>query len=68
MKAVIFAGGFGTRLSEETHLIPKPMVRIAGREVRHKKDMSDRIMPSRIAVSSRMVTVASMGILFRLNH
>lgn len=30
MKAVIFAGGFGTRLSEETHLIPKPMVRIGG--------------------------------------
>ena len=26
MKAVIFAGGFGTRLSEATNLIPKPMV------------------------------------------
>jgi glucose-1-phosphate cytidylyltransferase len=31
MKAVILAGGFGTRLSEETHLIPKPMVEIGGR-------------------------------------
>ena len=28
MKCVIFAGGFGTRLSEETHRVPKPMVEI----------------------------------------
>ncbi len=31
MKAVILAGGFGTRLSEETALRPKPMVEVAGR-------------------------------------
>lgn len=30
MKAVILAGGFGTRLSEETDLRPKPMVEIGG--------------------------------------
>ncbi len=30
-KAVILAGGYGTRLSEETHLRPKPMVEIGGR-------------------------------------
>ena len=28
MKAVILAGGFGTRISEETSNIPKPMIRI----------------------------------------
>ena len=28
MKAVILAGGFGTRLSEETSLIPKPLIPI----------------------------------------
>lgn len=28
MKVVILAGGFGTRISEESHLIPKPMIRI----------------------------------------
>ena len=28
MKAVILAGGYGTRISEETHLKPKPMVEI----------------------------------------
>jgi glucose-1-phosphate cytidylyltransferase len=26
MKAVILAGGLGTRISEETHLKPKPMI------------------------------------------
>ncbi len=30
MKAVILAGGYGTRISEETHLRPKPMVEIGG--------------------------------------
>lgn len=33
MKVVIFAGGFGTRLSEETSIRPKPMVEIGGRPV-----------------------------------
>lgn len=28
MKVVILAGGLGTRISEESHLIPKPMIRI----------------------------------------
>ncbi len=31
MKAVILAGGHGTRLAEETHLVPKPMIEIGGR-------------------------------------
>lgn len=33
MKAVILAGGYGTRLSEATHLIPKPMVEIGGKPI-----------------------------------
>jgi glucose-1-phosphate cytidylyltransferase len=33
MKVVILAGGQGTRLSEETNLIPKPMVEIGGRPI-----------------------------------
>jgi glucose-1-phosphate cytidylyltransferase len=33
MKAVILAGGFGTRISEETHLIPKPMIEIGGKPI-----------------------------------
>jgi glucose-1-phosphate cytidylyltransferase len=31
MKAVLLAGGLGTRISEETHLKPKPMVEIGGK-------------------------------------
>ena len=33
MKVVILAGGLGTRLSEETTLVPKPMVEIGGRPI-----------------------------------
>jgi glucose-1-phosphate cytidylyltransferase len=33
MKAVILAGGMGTRISEETHLRPKPMVEIGGKPI-----------------------------------
>ena len=33
MKAVILAGGFGSRLSEATTLIPKPMVEIGGKPI-----------------------------------
>jgi glucose-1-phosphate cytidylyltransferase len=33
MKVVILAGGFGTRLSEYTKLIPKPMVEIGGKPI-----------------------------------
>ncbi len=33
MKAVILAGGLGTRISEETHLRPKPMVEIGGKPI-----------------------------------
>ena len=33
MKVAILAGGFGTRLSEETHSIPKPMVKIGDRPI-----------------------------------
>jgi len=30
MKAVILAGGLGTRISEESHAQPKPMIKIGG--------------------------------------
>ena len=33
MKAIILAGGLGTRISEETHLKPKPMVEIGGKPI-----------------------------------
>ena len=31
MKVILLAGGFGTRLSEHTKTIPKPMINIAGK-------------------------------------
>lgn len=33
MKAVILAGGYGTRISEETHLKPKPMIEIGNKPI-----------------------------------
>lgn len=33
MKVVILAGGLGTRISEETHLKPKPMIEVGGKPI-----------------------------------
>ena len=33
MKSVILAGGYGTRISEESHLKPKPMIEIGGKPI-----------------------------------
>ena len=33
MKAVILAGGLGTRFAEETHLKPKPMIEIGNKPI-----------------------------------
>ena len=33
MKAVILAGGYGTRLGEETNVKPKPMIEIGGKPI-----------------------------------
>jgi glucose-1-phosphate cytidylyltransferase len=33
MKVVILAGGYGTRISEESHLLPKPMIEIGGKPI-----------------------------------
>lgn len=30
MKVVLLAGGYGTRISEESHLRPKPMIEMGG--------------------------------------
>ena len=33
MKVVILAGGLGTRISEYTKLIPKPMIKVCGKPI-----------------------------------
>ena len=35
MKVIILAGGFGTRLSEYTNTIPKPMIRVGNKPILH---------------------------------
>ena len=51
MKAVILAGGLGTRISEETHLRPKPMIEVGGMPI-----LSRRSRPSDFRTSSRTST------------
>ena len=36
MKVVILAGGLGTRISEYTKTIPKPMIRVCGKPIIHR--------------------------------
>ena len=36
MKVVILAGGLGTRISEYTKVIPKPMIKICGKPIIHR--------------------------------
>ena len=36
MKVVILAGGYGSRLSEYTKTIPKPMVKVLGKPIIHR--------------------------------
>ena len=36
MKVVILAGGLGTRISELTKVIPKPMIKIVGKPIIHR--------------------------------
>ena len=36
MKVVILAGGLGTRISEYTKVIPKPMIKIVGKPIVHR--------------------------------
>ena len=40
MKAVILAGGFGTRISEESEFKPKPMIEIGGKPILFTESMN----------------------------
>ena len=57
MKAVILAGGFGTRLSEETGVKPKPMVEIGDKpilwhimKIYSAAGIDDFILPSHVFI------------------
>ena len=41
MKAVILAGGLGTRISEETDIKPKPMIEIGKIEQHHREEVAE---------------------------
>ena len=46
MKAVILAGGLGTRIFEETHLKPKPMIEIGGKPSKFRSAADGEIIPA----------------------
>ena len=46
MKAVILAGGYGTRISEESHLKPKPMIEIGGMPIYSSYGINDFVICS----------------------
>ena len=39
MKVLLLAGGYGTRLSEETDIKPKPMIEIGGKPLAHYENV-----------------------------
>ena len=52
MKVVIFAGGLGTRLAEETDVRPKPMVEIGGKPIHlaHHENLQHLVLMSLLFV------------------
>jgi len=63
MKAVILEGGLGTRISEETHLKPKPMIEIGVLEYlkSHPEFKIDKLIQNKL-----LITVAPDGYLKRI--
>jgi NDP-sugar pyrophosphorylase family protein len=70
MKSVILAGGLGARISEETHLKPKPMVEIGGKPILwhvmkevlqdHITLLSCAVKPTKVA-TTRLIYSVSYG-------
>ena len=63
-KAVILAGGFGTRLMEETDVRPKPMVEIGGITVR---DVDALVLPDE-ALSENLLGLSFLSKLKRFEY
>lgn len=45
MKVVLLAGGFGTRISEESQFKPKPMIEIGGMPILGKSPLDRMAVP-----------------------
>ena len=57
MQAVILAGGLGARISEESHLRPKPMVEIGGMPIRLRAAPDFDVEPAGGSVEVRSLAV-----------
>ena len=66
MKAVILAGGLGTRISEESHLRPKPMIEIGGRPNLAHHEICSRLRLQRLHHLPRLPRLHDQGVLRQL--
>ena len=51
MKAVILAGGYGTRLAEETKIKPKPLVKIGNKQIVTHQGISPYVWVENISIT-----------------
>ena len=61
MKVVILSGGFGTRISEYTTVIPKPMIRINGKPIIEHIILKSRVPIIQKAIVDKIIFILPLS-------